>query len=143
LIDKVARVHGVKEPRLVQAASVFSTMRLEIEHHTSQEEMILFPFLRTLGKLDQGPSRMPFDSVSNPLHCLESEHNDAGEALIKLRALTDNYTAPNYACASWLALVAGLAQLDTDLRTHIHKENSILFPKAIEAEGAARLSCTC
>ncbi|CAN5504468.1 iron-sulfur cluster repair di-iron protein [soil metagenome] len=142
LVDKVSRVHGVKEPRLVQAASVFSNMRQEIEQHTMKEEMVVFPFLRTLDQRKE-LHKTPFDSVSNPLHCLESEHSDAGDALIKLRALTDNYTVPDYACSSWLALVSGLAKFDRDLRTHIHKENSILFPKAIEAECArAKIPCT-
>jgi len=137
LADKVALVHGVKEPRLGQVASVFSAMRQEIEQHTMKEDTILFPFMR---KLDgrKGLPGAPFGNVANPVHCMESEHNDAGEALLRLRDLTDQYTAPDHACTSWRALVAGLAHLDQDLRTHIHKENSILFPKAIEVESKMR-----
>ena len=138
LADKVARVHGIKEPRLIEVASVFSAMRQEIEQHTNKEDLILFPFIR---KLDQknGVPKAPFGTVANPVRCMEAEHNDAGEALIKLRELTDQYTAPEHACNSWRALVGGLAHLDQDLRSHIHKENTILFPKAIEAESAFAL----
>jgi regulator of cell morphogenesis and NO signaling len=138
LADKVARVHGVKEPRLVQVAAIFSAMRQEIEQHTAKEDVVLFPFIR---KLDQGTGipKAPFGTVANPVRCMESEHNDAGEALMQLRELTDQYTAPEQACTSWRALLGGLAHLDQDLRIHIHKENTILFPKAIEAEGALAL----
>lgn len=138
LAEKVARVHGTKEPRLIQVAAVFSALRQEIEQHTMKEEMILFPFIR---KLDQGKGipKAPFGSVANPVKCMESEHNDAGEALMQLRELTDQYTAPEHACTSWRALLGGLAHLDQDLRTHIHKENTILFPKAIATEGAFAL----
>ncbi len=140
LADKVARVHGIKEPRLVQVAAIFSAMRQEIEQHTTKEEMVLFPFIR---KLDRGVElpKAPFGTVANPVRCMESEHNDAGEALMQLRELTDQYTPPGHACTSWRALLGGLAHLDEDLRIHIHKENSILFPKAIEAEDALALRC--
>jgi regulator of cell morphogenesis and NO signaling len=133
LAEKVARVHGSKDPRLAQAASVFAQMREELLAHAQKEEVILFPFIR---RLDQGctKGRPPFGTVDNPVRCLESEHKDTADALFKLRELTDKYTAPVYACSSWVALLAGLAHLDKDLRTHIHKESTILFPKAIEAE---------
>lgn len=137
LARKVARVHACKDSRLVEVEAVFSAMKQEIEQHTMKEENILFPYIR---QLDRGQylSKAPFGSVENPVRCMESEHNDTGEALLKLRYLTDQYLAPEGACTSWLALLAGLAHLDQDLRTHIHKENSILFPKAIQAENANR-----
>lgn len=137
LARKVARVHACKDSRLVEVEAVFSAMKQEIEQHTMKEENILFPYMR---QLDRGQylSKAPFGSVENPVRCMESEHNDTGEALLKLRYLTDQYLAPEGACTSWLALLAGLAHLDQDLRTHIHKENSILFPKAIQAENANR-----
>ena len=65
---------------------------------------------------------------------MENEHEDAGQALVKMRELTDQYRAPQGACNSWLALLDGLEKLDKDLRIHIHKENSILFPRAIASE---------
>ncbi len=135
LADKVARVHGVKEPRLIEVASVFSAMRQEIEQHTNKEDLVLFPFIRQLDQKN-GVPKTPFGTVVNPVRCMEAEHNEAGEALMKLRELTDQYTAPEDACNSWRALVVGLVHLDQDLRSHIHKENTILFPKAIAAESA-------
>ncbi len=138
LAEKVARVHGAKDSRLVEVVAVFSAMKHEIEQHTMKEDNVLFPFMR---ELDQGEvlPKAPFGSVANPVRCMESEHNDAGEALMKLRVLTNQYAAPEGACNSWLALLAGLAHLEQDLRTHIHKENSILFPKAIKAESVNAL----
>jgi len=114
-------------------ASIFSDMREEIEQHTMKEDMVLFPFIRKLDEAKSLPPA-PFGTVANPVRCMESEHNDAGEALMQLRELTDQYTPPEHACMSWRALLGGLEHLDQDLRTHIHKENAILFPKAIAAE---------
>ena len=82
-------------------------------------------------------SNAPFSTVATPVSCFESEHEDAGAALMQLRQLTDQYVPPEGACASWQALLAGLAHLDQDLRIHIHKENSILFPLAVKTEALA------
>lgn len=136
LADKVAKVHGVREPRLLKVAAIFSAMSDEILEHTAKEELVLFPFMRLL---DQGKGRpnAPFSTVAKPVSCLESEHDDAGAALMQLRQLTEQYAPPEGACASWQALLAGLAHLDQDLRIHIHKENSILFPMAVKIEALA------
>lgn len=133
LADKVALVHGAKDTRLKEVATVFLAFKEEIEQHTRKEESILFPYIRKIEK-EASSTPPPFGSVANPVRCMESEHADAGDALLKLRQLTDQYAAPEHACASWKALLSGLAELDKDLRIHIHKENSILFPKAIARE---------
>lgn len=136
LADKVAKVHGVRQPKLLKVAAIFSTMSDEILEHTAKEELVLFPFMRLLDQ-GKGVLNAPFPTVAKPVGCLESEHDDAGVALMQLRELTEQYTPPEGACSSWQALLAGLAHLDQDLRIHIHKENSILFPLAIETEALA------
>jgi regulator of cell morphogenesis and NO signaling len=65
---------------------------------------------------------------------MEDEHASAGAALQRIRALTDGYTPPSDACASYRVLLEGLAELEADLHRHIHKENNILFPQASELE---------
>ncbi|MEZ4537578.1 MAG: iron-sulfur cluster repair di-iron protein [Cyanobacteriota/Melainabacteria group bacterium] len=133
LADKVARVHGARAPQMVELAYLFRNLKEELVQHTLKEEMVLFPYIR---RLDSEAITRPaqFGAVANPIRCMEAEHDDAGKALVKIRQLTDDYRAPGDACGSWLALVAGLESLDKDLRTHIHKENSILFPKAVSME---------
>ena len=133
LSQKVAKVHGEKAPPLVELAYIFRNLKDEIERHTFKEEMVLFPYIRSLeaGQIDSAPH---FGTVANPIRCMESEHEDAGQALAKIRQLTDDFVAPINACASWKALTAGLKAFDEDLRIHIHKENSILFPKALLLE---------
>lgn len=131
LAQKVARVHGSKEPRLQELAPFFKEFKEELESHMRKEEKVLFPFIRQLDS-DKPDVQPFFGNLQNPVNCLESEHEDAGKALLKFRELTDEYKVPAQACASWSALYQGLAHLDRDLRSHIHKENSILFPRAIQ-----------
>ncbi|MBK9142242.1 MAG: iron-sulfur cluster repair di-iron protein [Candidatus Melainabacteria bacterium] len=133
LATKVARVHGERAPEMVELAEVFLRFKEEQEQHTMKEEMVLFPYIRSL-ESEPSPSAPPFGTVANPIACMEGDHDNAGMVLAKMRSLTGDYSAPEDACGSWKALVGGLESLDLDLRTHVHKENSILFPKAILLE---------
>jgi regulator of cell morphogenesis and NO signaling len=60
------------------------------------------------------------------------EHDTAGEILRELRALTSDYKAPDDACISYKTLYQALENFEKDLHQHIHLENNILFPKALE-----------
>ncbi|MBI5176345.1 MAG: iron-sulfur cluster repair di-iron protein [Candidatus Melainabacteria bacterium] len=135
LSEKVAAVHGSKDERLIEVREVFAAMKEELEAHTLKEERVLFPYICALASA-RAPIPVPFGSVANPVRCMEAEHDEAGNALARLRELTDSFQAPASACASWTALLAGFAALEQDLHRHIHKENSILFPRAVVAEEA-------
>jgi regulator of cell morphogenesis and NO signaling len=65
---------------------------------------------------------------------MEAEHDSAGAALARLRALTGGYQAPADACATFQALYEALPALEADLHEHIHLENNILFPRSVEQE---------
>ncbi len=135
LSQKVAKVHGSKDERLLAVRDVFATLKEELEAHTLKEERVLFPYICALASA-RSPVPVPFGTVANPVRCMEAEHDEAGNALAKLRDLTDSFQAPASACASWTAMLAGFAALEQDLHRHIHKENSVLFPRAIAAEAA-------
>ena len=60
------------------------------------------------------------------------EHDRAGELLARLRAASDGYQAPEDGCASYRSLYERLAALELDTHVHIHKENHVLFPAALQ-----------
>jgi regulator of cell morphogenesis and NO signaling len=64
------------------------------------------------------------------------EHDAAGELLRKMRQITGGYSIPETACMSFSALYYGLEELEEDLHRHIHLENNVLFPCAVELEKA-------
>ena len=119
---KVNRVHGEKDPeRLADLLAVYLALRAELEQHMMKEEQILFPMIRQgRGAMAKGPVSMMID-----------EHDSAGNALHRLRELTNDYQLPEGACTTWRALWHGLAALETALHEHIHLENNILFPRAL------------
>lgn len=133
LAQKVAQVHGEKNPAMKRVAEIFEAFKIELTLHMAKEEQILFPLCRMLERSDAMPS-FHCGSVQNPIAVMEHEHSDAGDALEQMRKLTDNYTPPDWACNTYRVLLKGLEQLEHDMHSHVHKENNILFPKAVARE---------
>jgi len=132
LLAKVEQVHGARHPWLTELARVYLALQAELESHLMKEERILFPYIRGLD--GAGGSEACFATVRQPIAMMEHEHDQAGVALAAMRRLTSDYTAPDDACGTFRALLDGLAELEADLHQHIHKENNLLHPRAIEAE---------
>lgn len=132
MVAKVVDAHGESHPELVTVKEVFATLKAELEPHMFKEEQVLFPAFRQLEQSADDPS-FPFGTVANPIRMMEQEHDDAGYALSRLHALTRDYQVPQEACNTYRAMLAGLRQLERDMHRHVHKENSILFPRAIES----------
>lgn len=137
-LNKVHAVHGARDPEtLDRMLEVFGALREEMEMHMHKEEAILFPFIEQYGRAESQNQPMPpvpFGSIANPIAMMEREHVSAGNALGEIRALTQNYQLPPYACTTVGTLYQGLQALEADLHVHIHLENNILFPRAIALE---------
>lgn len=106
-----------------------------MEPHMFKEEKVLFPAIRQLEQSADHPP-FPFGTVANPIRMMEHEHDNAGDALSQIRKLTSEYEVPVDACNTYLAMLDGLDALETNMHQHVHKENNILFPRAINAESA-------
>ncbi len=133
IIAKVVEVHSERHPELAQVQSTYEALREELESHMVKEEQILFPAIRMMER-SGGATRLPFGSVNNPIRMMEFEHDSAGRALAQLRALTHDFTTPADGCNTYRAMVQSLERLEADLHLHIHKENNILFPRAVALE---------
>ncbi|CAJ1498567.1 iron-sulfur cluster repair di-iron protein [[Mycobacterium] kokjensenii] len=132
LVDKVARVHGPNHAELVRVRDVFHQLRAGMEPHLRTEETLLFPEISLhAGRPDRAlPEQMHAQLAEN-----QQEHDRAGHLLAELRDLTDGYRVPQDACASYTAMLAGLADLESDIHLHVHKENNVLFPRVLAAAG--------
>ena len=137
LIDRVVRAHGAHHPELAQVQEVFAAFKAELDQHMIKEEQILFPICRQLDASAPLPE-FHCGSVANPIRVMVSEHDNAGQALATMRSLTHDFTPPEGACNTYRAMLDSLAHLEADMHQHVHKENNILFPKAVQIE--ARLN---
>jgi len=129
LTTKVRDAHGQRHPELEQVASIFAEFREDMETHATKEEQVLFPYITALEKSAELPS-FPCGSIHRAIQIMESEHEEAGDALAELNRLTKGYAIPSGACATYRAMLDALNELEVDTHKHVHKENSILFPRA-------------
>ena len=139
LFAKVCSVHGANHPELLEICDVFTGLTQELTVHLMKEEMVLFPYIVRMEEAVMEKSPIlppPFGTVQNPVAMMEHEHDSAGNALRAMREISRGYTSPPDACVSFETLYKALAELEADLHQHIHLENNILFPRAIEMEKA-------
>ncbi len=142
LLAKVQAAHRIRHSQTLDALQRhFDALRAELEAHLMKEEQILFPAIKGIDGFLSGRNERPVvhcGSVAHPIRQMEHEHDGAGAALAAMRELTGNYTPPDDACQTFKALYEALEALEADLHQHIHLENNILFPKALEL--SARMS---
>jgi regulator of cell morphogenesis and NO signaling len=65
------------------------------------------------------------------------EHDATGKLVKQIRELTSGYIAPANTSNSFNALYKALREFEIDLHQHVHLENNVLFPRAVEMESAA------
>ncbi|MEP7077022.1 MAG: iron-sulfur cluster repair di-iron protein [Acidobacteriota bacterium] len=137
LMKKVANRHGDSHPELFKMEKLFAALCKDLTSHMYKEERVLFPYIVELEAhvMDESPLTEPhFGTVNNPMRMLKMEHEDAGAILEKLRSMSKDYELPEGACTSFRTLYSRLEEFERDLHQHIHLENNILFPTAIEIE---------
>jgi regulator of cell morphogenesis and NO signaling len=144
LFTKVIGRHGANHPEVAQIEALFAAMDQELSTHMLKEEQVLFPYIENMeNAIDAGKSLPPafFGSVKRPIANMLADHDDAGSLLERMRQLSNGYAPPDGACPTFRGLYKGLEEFERDLHRHVHLENNILFPRAIEMEEKAAEVC--
>ena len=126
LLEKLVGRHAQKHPELIEIQTICTSLFAELCSHMEKEEKVLFPNI----------GNPAFNPVM-PIQVMEHEHDNAGELIKKIRTLTNHYTPPPEACATWRTTWQRLQEFDNDLMQHIHLENNILFPRIRKPSGLA------
>src|SRR5436190_936787 len=137
LIKKVIAAHGENHPELNSVGGLFDRLSADLMPHMFKEERVLFPYISALAQANAQHTPAPFapfGTVKNPVRMMIMEHDVAGEILREIRKVTSDYTVPSDGCISYRTLYEALEALEKDLHQHIHLENNILFPRAVELE---------
>lgn len=135
--EKVMKVHGSQHPELLRIHQLVEEVNMELMAHMVKEERVLFPYIKELVAAKNNTQTLHaahFGTIQNPINMMEMEHELVGKNLEVIRKLSNNYLLPEDACASYSLLYRMLDEFEEDLHLHIHLENNILFPKALEIE---------
>ena len=136
-LNKLCKVHGDRHPELFEINDLFVESSKDLGAHMKKEELILFPFIKKMVNAKKNGENLAtphFGTVESPVAMMKHEHVVEGERFEKIAQLTNNYQFPEDACGTYQVTYKMLEDFENDLHKHIHLENNILFPKAIELE---------
>jgi regulator of cell morphogenesis and NO signaling len=142
-LEKICQVHGEHHPELYTIRELFTKTAGNLTMHMQKEEMVLFPYIQRLASAQRENAPVPeahFGSVSNPIGMMIEEHRAEGERFDEISKLSKDYQLPDDACTTYEVTYKQLRDFENDLHRHIHLENNVLFPKAIELENKHQLS---
>jgi regulator of cell morphogenesis and NO signaling len=130
---KVAGVHGANHPEVIEIAKIFDKIAIDMTAHLREEEDVFFPAVKRIAaarKSGTDPDAGDLATIRDSLEKLDAEHNEIGDAVHAIRALSNNYSIPPDGCNTFMVTYRKLREFEEDLHKHVHLENNILFPKA-------------
>lgn len=130
LAEKVNNKHGARHPELSKIVNLVGLINTELILHMRKEEVVLFPFIQKLVSKDEFDKTK--DLIREPITLMEMEHESVGSYLDEIELFTNGFTPPDNACNSFQLLYNTLKQFNEDIHLHVHLENNILFPKALD-----------
>ncbi len=125
MASRIAQVHAGKGAHLPELEATIGELASDLLQHMQKEEMVLFPAIRAIESGRLAP-------VATSIQAMEQEHDRAGELLETLRRITGSFAVPQWGCQTVRALYHGLETLESSLHVHIHLENNVLFPRALQ-----------
>lgn len=137
LLIKVCNAHGERHPELLEVKALFDASLEDLYSHLHKEEMMLFPHIYMMYDAMMKGEKIPefhCGSVAAPIAVMMKEHQIEGERYFRIAALTNDYQTPEDGCGSYRLLMEKLKVFNAALHQHIHLENNIVFPKALEME---------
>jgi regulator of cell morphogenesis and NO signaling len=131
-LEKVVAKHGDSFPEMVRVKELFAVIHEDMDLHMKKEETILFPRILEIEKSGGTENDFPSGYLSGPIAMMEHEHENAGDVMFEIRNLTHHYAVPTGACTTFRVCLSELKEFEDDLHQHVHLENNILFPKALQ-----------
>ena len=126
--QKIADVHGANHSELIEIATLFSEINVELLQHPKAEEEILFPAIKDVLSANDSNAK---EIIVSEIRRMSKEHEFAGGAMDKINVLSKNYSVPDDGCNTYQVTFKLLEQFEDDLHVHVHLENNILYPKAL------------
>jgi regulator of cell morphogenesis and NO signaling len=130
--DEVSCHDGAKHYGLVEIPARLRELEDELVFHLLKEEQMLFPRVK---RMERSAAALPaWRPLKGLIDRLEQEHRNGSDAMSTIRRLIGAVLPCAAASEQHGLLLTGLAEFEADLLRHIHEEDAILFPRALELE---------
>jgi regulator of cell morphogenesis and NO signaling len=131
--NKIAGVHGAHHPEVIEIATIFDKIAVDMAAHLREEEEVFFPAIKrayATRKAGSAAEAKDIETIQASLKKLSQEHEEIGDAVHTIRHLAKEYAIPGDVCNTFMVTYQKLKEFEDDLHKHVHLENNILFPKA-------------
>lgn len=141
-LNQLEQTHRAQAPWLSDLKKLWIQLQETLNEHIFKEDQVLFPRIRQLcEQQDSHSSSLLFiNTISGPICIMRYEHDQIYDVLIAIRQLCNNYAAPEHSDESVQALLDDIHSVELHMHRHIHRENNILFPKALQLEARKQVS---
>ena len=137
-LARLVRENGDRDRRIPELQDAFNDLCVYLTVHMRHEELVIFPFIRKLGRNRLALSAISTDVVQ-PIRAMQEDHCQEVATLRRIALLTRNYTITSKGDYALQVTYAAMRELERDLKIHMHLENNILFPRALSlAEATLR-----
>ena len=114
-LNKILLVHYAHHGELLtRLHHLYGTLKTDLEEHFAREEKLVFPLMREYPQ--------PGQDILTLVQDLEDDHTAAGNIIKKIEELTDHFTAPADACATFKRTYQLLEAFINDVFVHIFKK---------------------
>jgi len=127
-LNKLVQVHGANHPELKEIADLFSLVNTELPIHQRQEEEVFFPAIKEALRTNSVEAK---EIITSQIAPMMDEHELIGGTIDKINVLSKKYSVPDDGCNTYRLTYKLLEEFEDDLHTHVHLENNILYPKAL------------
>ena len=132
-VHKIAVIHAAHHPEVIEIATIFDKIAIDLTVHLREEEEEFFPAIKRVHgarKAGSTPAAKDIETIMTSLRKLRHEHEVIGDAIHAIRRLTKEYSIPGDVCNTFVVTYNKLKEFEDDLHKHVHLENNILFLKA-------------
>ena len=126
---KIASVHGGHHTELLEVAEIFEELNVKLLQHLKKEEEVLFPAIKEGLKNNSQHTR---ELIHSEISRMNEEHEYVGGAIDRINEITKQYKVPDDGCHTYHVTFKLLQQFEDDIHVHVHLENNILNPKALQ-----------
>jgi regulator of cell morphogenesis and NO signaling len=130
-LERLIREFGEQNRKVNALKDMFDDLSVYLTVHMKHEEHIVFPFIQKLAKT-RAARTLSLSSIEQPIAAMKDDHDHEVLTLKSIASLTDHYAVGKNSDYGLKITYGAMRELEDDLRIHMHLENNILFPRAID-----------
>lgn len=136
-LDRLVWSCGETDRNVILLREMFEELSVYLRVHMKHEEFIVFPNILKMVRTSRANASF-WQTVQDPISSMMHDHIFEVDTLKRLADLTNNYTPPQRSDYALDLTYKAMKELEEDLKMHMHLENNILFPRALDYPNTAR-----